>query len=176
MNDMFQIKNVKVSLKINEISLNSVLKYLLENQISFEIKSNYLIIKDKFIYIFFRSKNNLVNHINITKIPSIEHIKESINFLRDKILKQLYIINESYKIDNLTAIYDYGKQIDQLNLIHKVKNTYNIRYNKEKFPGIFIKVATGTFIIFHTGKINLVGCQNPSHLPSLFNCLTNILN
>lgn len=173
---MFEIKNIKISLKIEELSLNSVLNQFKIENISFKIKSNYIIIKDKFVFIFFKSKNSFVNHINITQISNINFINDSIELLKEKIFKTLPFTILKQQIDNLTATCDVKKEIDQVKILNKVKNIYNIRYNKEKFPGLFVKVGFGTFIIFHTGKVNLVGCQNLFQLPFLFDCLTKILD
>ena len=172
---MFQIKNIKISLKITEIPLNSVLEHFQNTNVSYEIKSNYIIIKQKFIYVIFKSKNNFINHINITKIPDSINIRVSIEFFINIILENFKVHVLNYKIDNLTAIYDMKKEIDQNKLADKLKTSHIIKFNKEKFPGLFIKLEQGTFIIFHTGKVNLVGCQNPSHLVTLFKKLNGIL-
>lgn len=173
---MFEIKNIKISLKIEKISLNSVLEQLKQEGILFETKSNYIIIRDKFIYIFFKSKSGVINHINVTKIPKVEEIEISTDILKNKIFKNLNVVILTEKIDNITASYDAKKELNQFEILSKFRDTHNIRYNKEKFPGMFIKVLHGTFIIFHSGKINLVGCQNLDHLVSLFMCLSNILS
>lgn len=173
---MFEIKNIKISLKIEKISLNSVLEQLEQENILFETKSNYIIIRDKFIYIFFKSKNGMINHINVTKIPKVEDIKISVCMLKEKIFKDLNVSIIKEKIDNITASCDLKKELNQIEILNRFRSTHNIRYNKEKFPGMFIKVLHGTFIIFHSGKINLVGCQNLDHLISLFKYLNHILS
>jgi hypothetical protein len=172
---MFSIKNVKISVKLEDISLNSVVKYLECNSISFVIKGNYLVIHHKYVYIFFKLKNFVIRHINVTKIPDEESVKDSILVLQNEILNGMYLKIFYYKIDNMTAIYDTKNNVDLLKILDKTKLSFNVRYNKEKFPGLFIKTNEGTFIIFHTGKVNLVGCKSMDRLPLLFKCLENIL-
>lgn len=173
---MFVIKNIKFSLKIKNISLNSVLDELKEQKINFETKGNYVVIRDIYVYILFRSRSFILNHINITKIPSVNQINFSVDHLQRKILKNLKIEICKEQIDNLTATYNIGQEINQLRFLQKNKKHHTIKFNKEKFPGLFIKVPLGTFIIFHTGKINVVGCQSPFHLFQLFYFLQDLLN
>lgn len=170
--DMFQIKNIKISLKIKPIYLNSVLKHFDKERITYKIKNNYVIINNKFVYILFKPRDSIIKHINVTKIPDIESISNSLNLLKDTIS---YLIILSYKIDNITAVYDYKKEINQLKILNNHKHLFNLKFNKEKFPGLFLKVLLGTFIIFHTGKVNLVGCKDPAHLFNLFEQLKKIL-
>jgi len=173
---MFEIKNIKLSLKTSEITLNTVIDHFTTSNITFERKSNYIIIRKQFIYVLFKPKNNIITHINVTKIPNIDNITIAIEHLLTEILNSLNVKILHQKIDNLTAIYDQKKSIDQLAIIKKSHPLYFIRFNKEKFPGLFLKDRLGTFIIFHTGKVNLVGCQDPDHLNVLFQKLLTILN
>ncbi len=43
--------------------------------------------------------------------------------------------------------------------ISKTCNFKNLKYNNEKFPGLFVKFETGTVILFHSGKLVIVGCK-----------------
>lgn len=173
---MFETKNIKISITITKLSLNSVLNQLDESNTEYEIKNNYIIIRDKFVYIFFKSKTNTINHINITKLSKLSDIESSIEILKECVFKQFYFEVLSKKIDNITATYDKKEEINQIELLDKIKDKYKVRFNKEKFPGLFIKLPTGTFIIFHTGKINVVGCHDTSHLFKLYEELKVILN
>lgn len=172
---MFEIKNIKISLKITKIPLNSVINQFEKENISYNTKNNYIIVRRVFVFIFFKPKSSEISHINITGIPNIESIYESITILKDIILKSLIIIPLNFKIDNLTAVYDYKQFIDQIEILKRSKDKHIVKFNKEKFPGLFIKVKFGTFIIFHTGKVNLVGCQDISHLQVLFEQLKSII-
>jgi hypothetical protein len=172
---MFNVKNIKLSLKAEKISLNSVVNCLEQNWIPFEVKGNYLVIRHKYVYIFFKLRDSIIKHINVTKIPNVNDIEDCISNLKNVILKGIETVISECKIDNLTAIYDAKYCINLMKVLDNNKSNFLIRYNKEKFPGLFIRTDKGTFIIFHTGKVNLVGCQSPDHLPTLFECLEKIL-
>ena len=72
-------------------------------------------------------------------------------------------------MDNICATRNVMKNIDFTKLFKKLNNTkenkFAVRYNNQKFPGMFIKFIknywTGTIIIFKSGKIILVGLKSP---------------
>jgi TATA-box binding protein (TBP) (component of TFIID and TFIIIB) len=168
---MFEIKNIKISLKVKKVSLNSVLSVLDHERVKYVFKNNYIIIKRKYVFVVFKPKDQRIHHINITGIKEISGINKSIC-----LLKLVNIVPIFYKIDNITASYNHNCTINLIDILNKTKNLYPVKFNKEKFPGLFIKVKLGTFIIFHTGKINLVGCQNVCDIQLLFDELISILN
>jgi len=172
---MFKIKNVKTSLKIKKLSLNTVIEYLKTHNIGYIEKSNYIIIKFKYIYILFKPKSLLINHVNITKIPDLEYINKSVNVLTNEVFANLKIDIIYLKIDNITAVYNLNKSIDLLDIVLKNCEKLKIKYNKEKFPGLFIRFDQGTLIIFHSGKIISVGCKSLDNLHVLFDELHKIL-
>ena len=50
-----------------------------------------------------------------------------------------------------------------------------IKYNNQKFPGLFITFERGTAIIFHSGKIVIVGCKTTKHIKCIMkNIVANI--
>lgn len=172
---MFEIKNIKVSFKINPICLNTVIKSFEKNNISYTEKNNYLIIKNKFVYIFFKSGSRKLHFVNITKISCPQEIKQAIDYLKNYLLKFIILDIKNEKIDNITANFDYKQNINLYKIITHYSHSYNIKFNQEKFPGLFLKTKLGTFIIFHTGKINLIGCKDLNILPKLFQHVKNIL-
>ncbi len=172
---MFVIKNVKISLKLKEISLNSVLRCLDVNNTKYKTKSNYIIIESKYIYIIFRPKNHQITHINVTKIPNLSEIDVAVNILRKEIFPILNISINQTNIDNLTAVYNANKNIVLPEIIKHKKDYFKITYNNEKFPGMFVKFDVGTLIIFYTGKVIAVGCKTVNSLEYLFEELNKFL-
>ena len=165
--DMFEIKNIKLSIKIGPFNLNTVCNHLKYHNIEMDIKNNFIIIRNKFVYILFKSNSKIFNHINITKIQSEIFINESITHILN-ILKPLNIIYHSYKIDNITAIlHNNNMNVNILKLANNLKSKFYIRLNKEKFPGIFIAFRNGLVIIFNSGKIVSVGCKSINSLKEL---------
>ena len=145
----FEISNVKVSIKTSPISLNNVL------EINLPLKSykNYVVIKSKYTYSIFKTNSHLENHINITKIPNLKEVLNSIEHLKKY-------------FDNIIATLNIQKPIDLVSVCEK-KLFESIKYNNEKFPGLFVKFKEGTAILFHSGKIVLVGCKTKKDLKCL---------
>lgn len=175
----FEIKNIKISLKVHAALLNNVEEKCLEKNLSFNRKNNFLVVNDQFVYtIFLLSKNN-TNHVNITKIPELSKTGQSIRFLSEKL--GLKICKETYKVDNITASLNLGYKISLLEIIKKYQEfslywdgEFTFSYCNEKFPGLFIKLKQlerkiGTIIIFSTGKVVFVGCKSVDDIQ----CLTS---
>jgi len=60
-------------------------------------------------------------------------------------------------------------------LAENLKKNYKVKYNNEKFPGMFLKLDLGTIIIFHTGSLICIGVNNPSDLDQLYSELMKII-
>jgi len=170
---MFTIRNIKISIKILPISLNTIKEHLTFNSIEFQEKSNYLIYTQKYMFLFYKHKEGILKHINVTKIPTFEDIEHCLNNLTKTIpiLKTL-----SHTIDNISSNYTYPNTINIQSLISKAKDLYQISYNRERFPGLFIKYSFGTLILFHTGKIICVGTKNIDSLQIIFESLKSLLS
>ena len=154
---VYQITNIKVSLKINPLCLSSVQKELESQNIPFTIYTNFIVVRKIFTYIIFKTGKQKNNHINITKINSEPVIKTAIEILQT-ILKNIVIQKQT--VDNITASVNLYKPITLSHIPNIYRNIdCTISYNPEKFPGLFIKVKNGTIIIFHTGKCIIIGAK-----------------
>ena len=137
----FEIKNIKISLKVHAALLNNVEDKCLEKNLSFNRKNNFLVVNDQFVYtIFLLSKNN-TNHVNITKIPELSKTGQSIRFLSEKL--GLKICKETYKVDNITASLNLGYKISLLEIIKKYREfslywdgEFTFSYCNEKYVAI----------------------------------------
>lgn len=125
-------------------------------------KKNFCIIKrkelcknQKFVYI----------HINISGVKSVNDLSHTIFFMQTNILpaKSLF---KSIFIDNITFSFDLERKLN----LEKLFSIKDLRLNLEKFPGAFLKLERGTFVIFQSGKCVLLGCKNYSDIN---NCLNN---
>lgn len=172
---MFTIKNIKISFKIQRISLNTVLKHLNEKNMAYELKSNYIILRCQFVFIIFKSKDLTVSHINVTKIGQMSDMDTVEKVFKDDVfnLDEIVILNK--QIDNITAVYSHHEQIVLQKIIEQVKETKTVIYNREKFPGLFLRCKIGTLIFFHTGKVIAVGVKTEHDLYLLFNDLKAFL-
>jgi len=152
---MAEVRNVKISLKVGGCSLDIARKFLEDNCIAYKTSLNFISFRiNNFTYVYFKEpiSNKFTNHINITKIPSIEKIEEAILKLKD--LCPIQILSQS--VDNIIATCSLDRPINLKEVINK-KCFVQTKYNPEQFPGLFIKVDGGTVILFHSGKIVLVG-------------------
>jgi TATA-box binding protein (TBP) (component of TFIID and TFIIIB) len=156
--DGCRITNVKVSLKTSPIILDNVRS---KNDYIKHYK-NYLVLKSKYTYVIFKTNKNSENHVNITKIPSIETIDDAISCL--KLIVDFKVL--SVTVDNIIATLKCFKYIDLVSVCEK-KLFNQIKYNNETFPGLFVITDIGTAILFHKGNIVLVGCKNEKNLLSL---------
>ena len=155
-----RIANVKVSIKIKAISLYIVQKILTEKLIPSTVYDNYIVIKANYTFIVFKSKNSgSNNHINITKIPDVNSVPFAINEIETILNCEHFDLH----VDNITASSNLNQPINLIEVVKK-NNFKNIKYNNQKFPGLFLKFEKGTAIIFHSGKIVIVGCNKTSDI------------
>lgn len=159
---LYKIANVKVSIKTSQLFLDTVYKHLFEKGLVCQNFNNFLVVKSKYTYIIFKTNKNNENHINITKIPSIELISEAIQIIKD--LTLCFVISQT--IDNIIATTNTNKRLNLKEIILNNK-FHKVKYNNEKFPGLFIKFDRGTAIIFHSGKIVIVGLKSVKEIECL---------
>ena len=75
----------------------------------------------------------------------------------------------STKVDNICATRRTQSKINLNNLFENLtllkSAVYRVNYNRQKFPGLFVKFlgfpSKGTLIIFKSGNINYVGIKSP---------------
>lgn len=155
----YKITNVKVSIKTSPISLDNVL------QLNFPVKNhnNFAVIKTKYTYSIFKTNKIFQNHINITGIPSLDKVEDSIKYLKEYL--DFEIIKKP-QIDNIIANLKLPHQIDLAKVCEK--NLFKLmKLNTEKFPGLFVKFDKGTAILFHSGNIVLMGAKTDNDLKCL---------
>lgn len=172
-----KLTNIKVSIKTNLESLDSVEKKIEKKSLFYKRYNNFIVIKDNFVYTIFRPGKNKLNHINVTKIKSIDDIDKAIENLN---FFGLSIIKSSLNIDNITGSFNLKKEVYLKKVIEIIQEdeqfrTIKVSYNNEKFPGLFLKVKEiGTIIIFYSGKVVFVGCKTLTNLECLAS-LTRVL-
>lgn len=165
---MFLIRNIKVSVKVNPIILNNALAQLKSEKINTKEFCNFITFKtNNYTFIIFKTGKAKDTHINITQIKDFCHIDLAINCLIN-LIKCTVI---SYTVDNIIATSDLLKSVCLSEIIEK--NIFQkVKYNNEVFPGLFLKFKQGTIIVFHSGKVVIVGCK----LVKDIECLMNILH
>ena len=169
---MFNISNIKISIKISSIYTDDLIKSIEKNLISYKVTSKYIIVRSDFTYIISKTRNNTLNHINITKIKNFDEIQLSIHHLQSNVLKELDFKINHLSIDNISASYDLKHFVDLRQICEN--NPQKVRYNNEKFPGLFLRLEKSTLLIFHTGKVNSVGCKTLKDLIEAFSKLIKL--
>jgi Transcription factor TFIID (or TATA-binding protein, TBP) len=157
---MFKITNVKLSLKVSFNRLDTVSDVLKTENITCKSYNNFIVFKNKFTYILFKSKNNQHNHLNVTNIPNFEEIDQAVNSYKN--ITNSSVISQT--VDNITASFSLKNKFNFLEIVEKFSDIAKVTYNSEKFPGIFIKFDKGTVIVFHTGKCIIIGCKSIENL------------
>ncbi len=163
---MYKVANVKVSIKTTPLFLDTVYKNLLEKEFNCIQHNNFLVLKSEFTYIIFKTNKKGENHINITKIPLVEKIPEAIKLIQN--LTNCFVISQT--IDNIIATTNLNRKLNLVDISSRKKFT-NIKYNNEKFPGLFVKFNIGTAIIFHSGKIVIVGSKSIENIECVLNLI-----
>ena len=165
---MFEIKNIKASLKIRPILLSSVVNSLEVKNIQVKNSNNFVVFHNIYTYIIFKTCCKNVEHVNITKISCSEKLENSVSHLQF-LLSPTIIITTHFQIDNITARFNFQKQINIKKICECLKSEdVKLSFNKEKFPGMFIKFKKGTVILFNSGKSVCVGCNDTLLLQELF--------
>lgn len=156
------ITNIKLSCKIQLLEGVNFSFNTDNNHIKYY--SNFCVIKTRYVFvIFIKPGKDKTFHINITKIPSLDKVNEAISELTN-IIKNQFIVKKK-QVENLTCIYCIPKIINLRKLLIKFEpknnlNILNIRYEQEKFPGMFISLTQCTILIFSNGKLVVIGASN----------------
>lgn len=167
---MFQVVNIKISVKIKPVLLSEVAKVLIKHNIEFKKYCNFLTFLRRFHFIIFKNGSKEQNHINVTNL----RLKSDVKIVR-RILEKVFnfdIIEITF--DNIVAKSSLFKKID-LAKVAKSEAFSEIKYNPERFPGLFIKFRPGTCIVFHSGKIIIVGCRKVKKVAEIIRILKSKL-
>lgn len=161
------VKNVKLSIQIEELALDNATDLLSAKKIEVKKYPNFISFKQTFTYVLFKSSGKKLNHVNATKISSVEKITDCLQELFNLLNRTIV----SYKVDNIISTSKLAKPVNLKKVIEK--NIFKrITYNSERFPGMFIRFEKGTSIVFHSGNIVIVGCKTESEIEAISKCLT----
>ena len=164
---LYKITNIKISVKTTFICLNTVVDKI--KDLNYKRYNNFVVFRDIFTYVIFKSSKGENNHINITKIKTFDEITCAIKHLLDV----LCVSEIKRKIDNITVSLNLHKKVDLKNL-PSFEHCLSVSYNSEKFPGVFIKFNCGTIILFHTGKCIFIGIKKEEDIECLISKIVNI--
>lgn len=152
---MIEVRNIKISVTTGPISLNNVIKCLDKCNISYKGFANFVSFNYQFSFVVFKTSSNNLNHINVSRVKSKKEIKVVENILLSVFLVPIH----SIKVDNIVSTSNIGRELNLFEIVRK-QIFPNLKYNPEQFPGLFVKFNKGTTILFHSGKIVIVGCKS----------------
>ena len=152
--------NIKISVKLSSINYKKIITEV--KKLNIKEKNNFVVVFHTYTYTIFKPSLRSGNlHCNITKIKDFFEIPIAIEFLRE-LLSGVKI--ENINIDNITSKADQIKKQNLNTVFLTLSSSYEIKYNLQKFPAIFVKVpvehGTATVLIFSSGKIICVGAKS----------------
>lgn len=158
------VHNIKISAKIPYRGLDVIQQCFPGPKKFFK---NFFIVDDRFNFCFFKYSQHKStgkrilgkHHVNITRIRNFEEIKEAIKILAER--TNISISEIIHTTDNITATTKLERKID-IEKFQAYNKGLKIHLNLEKFPGLFVKRGFITLILFNSGKINFIGCNQLS--------------
>ena len=106
------VSNVKISCKAQLFNMDNI---SFNRDIHIKQYSNFNVIKNKYAFIIFtKSKIRQKFHVNITKIPSFDHIPKAIEELKNIIENPFSV--EEIKIENITCLHILNKEINLIEI------------------------------------------------------------
>jgi len=172
MNINFIISNYKVSVKVCDLDWKKTLELLKNCQLNFKQHSNFISFKSVYTFTLFKPKGNQA-HANITNIKLIKEGSEALRVLQSLVGGK--VLSHTFKIDNITASANLQKTVNLEKFFIQNHIHTAIKYNRDKFPAAFIKGSAGTILLFHSGKVILVGCKTKDQLVCLYTKLLKLL-
>ena len=133
----------------------------LNKDVARKVFSNFTVVRKQYVYTIFKTrKNDKSYHVNITKVPSRADVEISLSLLTDIISNHFYV--KTWEINNLTCSYRADFEIplpDVFDKLRKESYVKKIRFNPERFPGMFVTFEANTVLIFSTGKMVIIGAK-----------------
>ena len=149
------MRNVKLSAKIPLTPLDIAIRRLEDKDVKLKKFDNFISFKKNFSFVLFRPSQDNSSHVNITKVSNTgDSLQESLEEL--KLLLNTTITR--FQVDNIIATLDLKRNLNLAEI--SAQTGISVLYNSECFPGLFIKCSGGTAILYHSGKVVIVGCNN----------------
>ena len=158
MHPKIHISNIKCSFKVDHKWEETISK--LKSHLNIKYYPNFVVIRiEDFCFTLFKAPIlGGYSHLNITKIRSFEHLLYAAQKISEFI--DGTILYDTLKVDNITASSHLHSSIDIRRFVESQSGVFNISLNQDRFPGCFIRSPLGTAILFHTGRLIIVGSKS----------------
>ena len=112
-------------------------------------------------------------------VPRKESGLSSECLIKGKIFTPIYTQNRVAVVSSTSSNKQEACQI--LDCKFGASHGLSIQYNNERFPGLFVKFErnlkkVGTAIVFHSGKIVIVGCKGLDELKCLSQAVSALIS
>jgi len=135
--------------------------------------SSFYVLRCKFVFICYIS--GCVNITGIKHTSSVPFAVETLGFM----LKLPHEYSMNVVVDNITARLTNPK-VQLVNLssksyaLREYKKVQRIKYNRERFPCMFLKTEYGTIIWSPYNKVSGVGIKSAEDLRGIYEIITHI--
>ena len=159
----YRTSNVKVSIKLSAVCLNTVIEQCARARVRCRKFHNFVVVYGAYTFTLFKRGSAGVCHVNVCGILCPCYVDSAVAYVCSFTQQQAAL---SFCIDNITATIDLGRCVGLSHLQQAARSLPDLRstFNKQKFPGLFIKFERGTAIIFASGKVNIVGVKNEEEI------------
>ena len=87
---------------------------------------------------------------------------------------------KEYRVENLTCLHNLNMDFNLAQIFQIYEQEYadeilKIRYNPEKFPGMFITLKNCTVLLFSSGKIVVIGAASEENAKNGINSVFKLL-
>lgn len=176
MKTSYKIRNYKISFKVKELNWVRVIELLKQENIKVSFFHNFIVFKSRYIYTLFKPRvaKPDESHVNVTQLKSKSKICKAVSIFEK--LVQCTVTKETVRVDNITASGFFPIQsIDLQKFYQQHSREVQIKYNRDKFPGAFVKTEQGTALLFHTGKVVFVGCRERRQIKCQLRLLKSLM-
>ena len=175
MKDHLKVSNIKISCSLH---LDKNEPFFLNKDVKCTNYSNFTLVRNQFVYTFFKSKNNhSVYHVNITKIPSKKQVCQALNNIKNLVGAKFCLKN--WRKENITCSLDIKRQIPLFSLyepLQSQKFVKKLSFNPDRFPAMFVGTKHNTVLIFSTGKMVIIGGKSVKRALLSAKLIVNFLN
>ncbi len=171
-----EVRNIKLHCRVQSDYLIQYCKNLKASKLTKKTFSSFCVLRvGKLVFNCFFN-----GYVNITGVYNEDSIHNALKcFLFTIDLKSDLEILTPYVIDNITAkcILIPRRTVNlikkKINLIQD-NNIVSVKYNRERFPNMFIKTKFGTIIWSPNNSVSSVGSKTNKHLEELYTIILQI--